>query len=65
MHKEGSGMIWLEKRGMLMVKRHGERKLKQKLTNLASWDNGIKMDVVIVVGFILYTENNSDKLSLY
>ena len=58
-------MIWLEKRGMLMIKRHGERKLKQKLTTLAGWDNGIKMDVVVVVvGFILYTENNLYKLSL-
>ena len=64
MRKEGSGMIWFQKRGMLMIKRHGERKLKQKLTTLVGWDNGIKMDVVVVVGFILYTENNLYKLSL-
>ena len=32
-----------------MMKRNGESKLEQKLLTLASWDTGIKMDVVVVV----------------
>ena len=31
------------------MKRNGESKLEQKLLTLASWDTGIKMDVVVVV----------------
>ena len=32
-----------------MMKRNGESKLEQKLLTLASWDTGIKMDVVVVI----------------
>ena len=47
-HKEGFGMIWLEKR-MLTIERNGESELKQKLLTPASLNNGIKTDVVVVV----------------
>ena len=34
---------------MHTIERNGERELEQKLLTLASWDNGIKTDVVAVV----------------
>ena len=32
-----------------MIERNGERRLEQKLLTLASQDNGIKTDVVVIV----------------
>ena len=40
-------MAW-EKR-MCTIERNGESKLEQKLVTPASWDYGIKVDVVVVV----------------
>ena len=34
---------------MRMIKRNGGSELEQKLLTTASWDNGIKTDVVVVV----------------
>ena len=34
---------------MRMIKRNGGTELEQKLLTTASWDNGIKTDVVVVV----------------
>lgn len=36
---------------MSTTERNGQSKLKQKLPTLASWDNGIKMDVVVFEHF--------------
>ena len=36
---------------MSTTERNGYSKLKQKLPTLASWDNGIKMDVVVFEHF--------------
>ena len=38
---------------MRSIKRSGESELKQKLATTASWDNGIKMDVVVVDSILL------------
>ena len=32
---------------MRTIERNGESKLEQKLLTPASWDNGIKMDIVV------------------
>ena len=40
-------MAW-EKR-MCTIERNGESELEQKLLTLASWDYGIKVDVVVAV----------------
>ena len=40
-------MAWEDR--MHLIKRNGESKLKQKLPTLASWDNGIKMNTVVLV----------------
>ena len=34
---------------MRTIERNGEIKLKQKFLTSASWDNGIKKDIVVVV----------------
>ena len=44
-------MTWEDR--MHLIKRNGESKLKQKLPTLASQDNGINMDVVVVVLLLL------------
>ena len=40
-------MAWEER--MRTIERNGEIKLKQKFLTPASWDNGIKKDIVVVV----------------
>lgn len=39
----------LKKERMRSFKRNGKSESKQKLPTPASWDNGIKMDIVVVV----------------
>ena len=38
---------------MLTIEKIGESELEQKLLTLASWDNGIRMDVMVFVHFFL------------
>lgn len=45
-------MAWEEK--MRTTERDGKRKLKQKLQPSASWDNGIKTDIAIVVAAVCF-----------
>ena len=45
---------------MCTIERNSESKLEQKLLTSASWDNGIKMDVVVCDSNISANELNND-----
>ena len=51
-HKEGSGTIWLKKRGCIELTEMARAKLRQKLPTPASLVNGINTDVVFVVAVL-------------
>ena len=45
-------MTWEERMRTHTIERNGESKLKKKLPTPANWDNGIKIDVVVVISSV-------------
>ena len=51
--KQGSGTIWLEKRGCALSRELARAKLKEKLLTPDSRDNNIRTDVVAVAALTI------------